>query len=694
MGIMKQEEAFKLAKELREKLLYHNKKYYDENISEISDYEYDKIHAQLETLEESFPELAEKSSPTQVIGGRASKKFSPVVHEVVMQSLHDSFSDEELVKFDERVRKVVRDVTYIVEPKFDGLSVSLEYKNGNFSLGSTRGDGAVGEDITENLKTIKNIPHKLSEALSLLEVRGEVFMSYDSFYALLKKQELEDEKPFKNPRNAAAGSLRQKDSEISAQRDLDIFVFNIQRIAGKELSNHKEALKYLKNLGFKTAPVYGEFETIYEALEKIREIGESRGDLSFQIDGAVVKVNNFVQRELLGSTSKFPRWAEAYKYPPEEKETKLLKIDLNVGRTGVITPTAVLEPVVLAGSCISRAVLHNEDFIIKAKDIREGDVVLVRKAGDVIPEVVKVVGHEPGSAPFKMPEFCPSCSSKISRQEGEAAWRCNATTCPAQLLRRLIHFVSKDAMDIDGLGPELLKHFLEDGLITSISDIFRLTREKLLAFSERKKMREKQQNLEENLLIEVTPKKQKPSEKWAENLLNAIETAKTQEAYRVIFALGVRHVGKQSAKLLAQHFGSLEALFLAEKEEIEKIEGFGPILSESVFEYFKLEQTRELIEDLKNLGINIKIQERAEAKILAGKTFVLTGTLETHTRETATELIEARGGKVTASVSKKTDYLLAGKEAGTKLTKAKALSVQVLSEEEFLAMVGAGLAEK
>ncbi|MDR1253701.1 MAG: NAD-dependent DNA ligase LigA [Oscillospiraceae bacterium] len=675
------EKAKKLVLELREKILYHNKKYYEEDKPEISDYEYDQIFVQLENLEKDFPELITEDSPTQTVGGMASKKFEPVVHEVFMPSLHDSFSDEELIKFDEYVKKIVKNATYIVEPKFDGLSVSLRYENGNFVLGSTRGDGAVGEDITENLRTIKNIPQKLSEELPLLEVRGEVYMPYDSFFSLLEKQELAGKKLFKNPRNAAAGSLRQKDSKVTAERNLDIFIFNIQKIEGLKLGNHKEALDYLKTLGFKTAPVYGDFQIISEALEKIHDIGNKRGDFPFQIDGAVIKVNSFADREVLGSTSKFPKWAEAYKYPPQEKEAELIKIDVNVGRTGVVTPTAIFNPVVLAGTTVSRAVLHNEDFI-KEKDIRVGDMVLVRKAGDIIPEIVKVVKHKANSLPFEMPRFCPSCFSEISRQPGESAWRCTNTSCPAQLLRHLIHFVSRDAMDIEGLGSELLKQFVDFGMVASISDVYRLKKEQLLAFLERK--RNEKQKLENSLL---NKKKPKPSEKWAENLLGAIEGSKTRELHRVIFALGIRHVGKQSAKLLVEHFSSLEEIIFAEKEELEKIEDFGPVLSNSVFEYFRLEQTKRLIEDLKKLGVVMaKWGKKAIEETLLDKTFVLTGTLKNYKREQITDIIEQFGGKVVASISKKTDYLLAGEKPGSKLDKAKTLGVKVISEDEFIEM--------
>ena len=451
---------------LREQIIYHNDRYYNQDSPEISDYEYDMLLKQLEEIEGEFPELITPDSPTQKVGGQAGEKFSPVEHTVPMESLHDSFSHDEIRDFNKRVKENAGNTVYVVEPKIDGLSVSAEYKNGVFVRGSTRGDGKVGEDITENLKTIKSLPMKLNKAVPYLEVRGEVYMSIDVFENLVARQEENDEKPFKNPRNAAAGSLRQKNADITKERQLDIFVFNIQQIKGETLTSHIQSLEYLKELGFTTLPFYYKCDDIDEVIDKIEEIGNKRGELPFQIDGAVIKVDNFEKREILGSTSKFPKWAEAYKYPPEEKETELLDIEINVGRTGVLTPTAIFAPITLAGTTVSRAVLHNEDFI-KQKDIRIGDTVILRKAGEIIPEVVAVARHKENSLPFEMPKICPSCSSPVAYENGEAALRCTNTDCPAQLMRHMIHFVSRDAMDIDGLGERVLRALVDNSLISS-----------------------------------------------------------------------------------------------------------------------------------------------------------------------------------------------------------------------------------
>ena len=474
---------------------------------------------ELEGIELAYPELVTEDSPTQRVGGAALNKFTPVTHEVPMESLHDSFSEEELFDFDRKVREVVPKVSYVVEPKFDGLSVSLEYRNGIFVRGSTRGDGSVGEDVTENLRTIKTIPKKLTRAVPFLEVRGEVYMSNESFLKLLERQELNEEKPFKNPRNAAAGSLRQKDSRITAQRELDIYVFNIQQIEGVALNTHKESLDYLTELGFHTPPFYNCYDDMDDVVKEIQRIGEQRGGVSFPVDGAVIKVNAFHDRELIGSTSKFPKWAEAFKYPPEEKETALLDIEINVGRTGVLTPTGLFEPVLLAGTTVSRATLHNEDFI-KEKDIRIGDTVVLRKAGEIIPEVVSVKAHKPDSKPYQMPEHCPSCGSKVQREPGEAALRCDNTQCPAQLLRHLIHFVSRDAMDMEGLGPAVLEQLVAHQLVSSPVDLYSLNKEALVDL-------------------------ERMGEKSAENLLNAVEKSKGNDFYRY---LRLRHPPHRSAR--------------------------------------------------------------------------------------------------------------------------------------------------
>ncbi len=650
------------ATELREQLHYHNNRYYNLDSPEISDYEYDMLLRELENIEEEFPELITEDSPTQRVGGERGEKFSPVEHIVPMESLHDSFSPDEIRDFDRRVREVVRDPEYVVEPKFDGLSVSCEYRNGRFVRGSTRGDGVVGEDVTENLMTIKSLPKTIENAPAFLEVRGEVYMSLETFERLTAEQENNGEKPFKNPRNAAAGSLRQKDARVTAKRHLDIFVFNIQRIEGVEILTHKASLDYLTELGFPTA-FYHTTDDIEEVLKEIDEIDKKRGELPCDIDGAVVKLNSLSDRARLGSTAKFPRWAEAYKYPPEEKETELLDIEINVGRTGALTPVGIFTPVLLAGTTVSRATLHNEDFI-KERDIHIGDTVLIRKAGEIIPEVLSVVKSKDGAEEFSFPEYCPSCGSKIVREEGEAAARCTNTACPAQLLRHLIHFVSRDAMDIDGLGPAVLEQLLENGLIKSFVDLYKLDLSSLAALDRK-------------------------GEKSASNLIASIEKSKKAEIYRLVYALGIRHIGEKAAKLLCERFLSIDALFEASVDEIASIDGYGMIMAQSVYDYFSLEETRELISELKALGVEMKPLEKKEKEgVFLGKTFVLTGTLPTMSRKEASLLIEQNGGKTSSSVSKKTDFVLAGEDAGSKLTKAQTLGITIISEEELKEMLG------
>ncbi len=653
--------AEKLLNELKEQINYHNKKYYEDDAPEISDYEYDMMLRQLESLEAQFPQLLTEDSPTQKVGGSAAAKFSPVEHKVKMESLHDSFSHDELRDFDRKVKAVFSDVKYVVEPKVDGLSVSAEYINGVFVRGSTRGDGLVGEDITENLRTIKSLPIHLNEDVPFLEVRGEVYMSKENFLALVREQELNEETPFKNPRNAAAGSLRQKDAIVTRKRNLDIVVFNIQQIDGKSLSSHKESLDYLRQLGFKASPADKTFVNIEDVIAEIERLGEVREQFDFGIDGAVVKVDAFSQREELGSTAKFPKWAEAFKYPPEEKETKLLSIEVNVGRTGALTPTAIFEPILLAGTTVSRAVLHNEDMI-REKDIRLGDTIIVRKAGEIIPEVVGVRRHNEDSMEFRMPEVCPSCGARVVKEDGEVVLRCTNTLCPAQLLRHLIHFVSRDAMDISGLGPAVIEQLVDDGQLSSIVDIYRLQREKLMSL-------------------------ERMGEKSADNLTSAIEVSKGREFYRFIYALGIRHIGKGAAKLLVKAFPSIESLYAATAEEMAAIDGFGEVMAQSVADYFSIEQNRRLISELADLGIKMHTDKEATSGgVFEGKIFVLTGTLPTLTRQQATEMIEKLGGKVSSSVSKKTDFVLAGEDAGSKLVKAQNLGVEVVSEEEFLGM--------
>lgn len=649
--------------QLTQQLKYHNDKYYNQDTPEISDYEYDMLLRQLEQLEDEYPQLKNEDSPTNRVGGKASEKFSSVVHTVPMESLHDSFSHSELREFDQRVRQLVGDVEYVVEPKIDGLSVSCEYENGIFVRGSTRGDGITGEDITENLLTIKSLPKRLKNVIPFLEVRGEVYMSNPSFIKLVEEQELNDEKPFKNPRNAAAGSLRQKNAKVTAKRNLDIFIFNIQQINGVQLNSHKESLDFLVQLGFPVPTSYKLFNNIEDVINDIEKIGNTRGDLQYQIDGAVIKINSFSQRKRLGSTAKFPKWAEAYKYPPEEKETKLIDIEVNVGRTGALTPTGIFEPVFLAGTTVSRAVLHNQDFISEL-DLRIGDTVLIRKAGEIIPEVVAVTSHAESSVPYTLPAVCPSCGSQVYKEEDEAVLRCTNTECPAQLLRHLIHFVSRDAMNIDGLGEAVLRQLVDSGLVNSPVDLYKLEKEQII-------------------------KLDKKGEKSADNLLKAIEKSKSNPLYRIIFALGIRHIGNKSAKLLCNALLSVENIMNAGVDEISSIEGFGGVMAESVAEYFSVQQNRELIMQLRTLGVQMQpLEKKAENGAFTGKTFVLTGTLPTLKRSEASKIIEELGGKISSSVSKKTDFVVAGEDAGSKLTKAQQLGVTIITEEELIAMSG------
>lgn len=646
---------------LRKTLNYHNKKYYENDAPEIEDYEYDALMQRLIDLEELYPALKTPDSPTNRIGGKADSQFTPVEHSVVMESLQDAFSKEDVFAFDKRVRDVVDNPIYVVEPKIDGLSVSLEYVNGIFSRGSTRGDGRVGEDITANLRTIQSIPMQIATPLPFLEVRGEVYMPRAVFEDLVKQQELHDEKPFKNPRNAAAGSLRQKDPKITRKRRLDIFVFNIQQINGKVLSFHNESLSYIKSLGFHTIDTCKECKTIEEALDEIERIGSVRGSLSYDIDGAVIKVNDFSMREALGSTAKFPKWAIAFKYPPEEKQTTLLDIEINVGRTGVLTPTGVFEPTTLAGTTVSRATLHNQDFIDE-KDIRIGDTVIIRKAGDIIPEVLSVVSHAQDSAPYKMPERCPSCGSVTVREEGEAALRCVNPDCPSQLLRTLIHFCSRDAMDIEGLGEAVIETLVDKKLLCDPADIYALKKDDIASI-------------------------ERMGEKSAQNLLDAAEKSKQNDLSKLLFALGVRHVGQKAASLLSEHFKSIDEIMTASKEQICQIDGFGEIMAESVCDFFALESSKKLIERLKAAGVNMNSLKETVDERFASMTFVLTGTLSKFKRSEASKIIESFGGKTSSSISKKTTYVLAGENAGSKLQKANDLGITVINEDEFEKMI-------
>ena len=646
---------------LCDKLNFHSYQYYVENNSDISDYEYDMLQRELLALEAQYPEFRRPDSPTTRVGGQAQSLFTEVRHEVRMESLQDAFSYGEIDDFDARVKERFPDATYVVEPKIDGLSVSLEYENGVFVRGSTRGDGDVGEDITENLRTVRSIPLQLRRPLPFIEVRGEVYMKKAVFEEIVAAQENRGETPFKNPRNAAAGSLRQKNAAVTAERKLDIFVFNVQRIEGDEITGHKQSLDLLKSLGFVTVPFYTPCADIGEAKAELTRIGEMRSSLFFDIDGAVIKVNDLSQRRALGSTAKFPRWAIAYKYPPEEKVTTLLDVEVTVGRTGALTPTAVFEPVLLAGTMVSRATLHNQDFIDK-KGLSIGDLIRVRKAGDIIPEVLQVERHDPHKPVYTLPDACPSCGAPVFRDPDGAFLRCNNPDCPAQALRNVIHFCSRDAMDIEGLGERIAELLVNEGRIKDAADIYLLKAEDIASLD-------------------------RMGEKSAENLISAIENSKKNDVSRLIFALGIQHIGQKAAKLLASRFGSLPALAAASAEEIAGIEGFGEVMARSAADWFSLPESRRLIDRLQAYGVNMQsLEEKADDRF-AGITFVLTGALTRYTRDEASAIIERFGGRTSGSVSKKTGIVLAGEDAGSKLRKANELGVRVISEAEFEEMI-------
>ena len=648
---------------LREQLRYHNKKYYDEDAPEITDYDYDMLSRRLRALEAEHPEFADPDSPTRRVGGTASEKFSKVVHAYPLESLQDVFSFEELSEFYDRVEGAVGRAEYVTELKIDGLSVALEYVDGVFVRGATRGDGAVGEDVTENLRTIRDIPKTLENAPHRLIVRGEVYMKRSVFDALNAELELHEKPLLANPRNAAAGSLRQKDSRVTAERRLSIFCFNIQNSDELPLESHTQALDYLKSLGFPVSPYYPVFTDPKDVEREILRMGESRGALDFDIDGAVVKVNSFAQRAALGSTAKFPRWAAAYKYPPEVKETRLTDITITVGRTGVLTPNAVLEPVRLAGTTVSRATLHNRDFI-RSLDVRVGDTVRVRKAGEIIPEIIGVVPDKrPADAvPFEMPRFCPVCGAPVYEDVDEAAIRCTGAACPAQLLRNLMHFASRDAMDIDGLGEAVLRLLVDEGLVASAADLYGLTAEQIEPLA-------------------------RMGRKSAENLVAAIAESKTRDLSRLLFAFGIRHVGQKAGKILSDHFGSLDAILAAPVEEMTEIRDIGLTTAESIAEWRSLDQSRALIEALRAAGVNFTGEKTARGDRFAGMTIVATGSLVKFSRKQINDLIESQGGRAAGSVSKKTSLVVAGENAGSKLKKAQELGVPVVTEDEFERML-------
>lgn len=661
---MDKKQAEKRIKELRKTVEYHAKKYYDEDKPEITDFEYDMMMLELRTLESQYPELITKTSLTQRVGGTVKEGFQKVEHEVPLQSLQDVFNFEEIEAFDERVKKQaeeneIQNPKYVVETKIDGLSAALEYVDGKFVRGATRGNGLVGEDVTENLKTVKTIPQELSEKINIT-VRGEVFISKKDFEKMNQEREENEEELFANARNAAAGSLRQLDSNITKKRPLDIYIFNVQKIEGKEFNSHFEELEYLSKLGFNVNPVKIYCDNIEEVKKAINKIGEDRESLTFGIDGAVVKVDDLKLREIMGTTSKVPKWAIAYKYPPERKETILKDIVCQVGRTGVITPMAILEPVKVAGSTISKTTLHNEDFI-KEKGLKIGDTVIIQKAGDVIPEIVEaVISKRTGEEKdFEMPRVCPVCGAEAVREEGEAAVRCTGIECPAKLYRNLVHFVSREAMNIDGLGESIIGILLEKKMIANIADIYDLKFEDIASLK-------------------------KNGKKFAQNLIDSINASKQNDLYRLITALGIRHVGTKAAKILAKRYENMDNLLEATIESLNQVEEIGPIVANSIREFFEQEQTKDLLKRLKEAGINMsRLKEDDGDDRFSGKTFVLTGTLEKYSREEASNLIEKFGGKTSSSVSKKTSYLLAGEDAGSKLTKAQSLGVQIISEEEF-----------
>ncbi len=647
---------------LRRQLEQAGYEYYVLDRPTMSDYDYDHLLRRLEELEQAHPEAVTPDSPTQRVGGRALEAFQQVVHPVPLESLQDVFDFSELEAFDQRVRAVTPEAQYVVEPKVDGLSVALEYENGLLVRGATRGDGRVGEDVTENLRTIRSIPLRIPNAPARLIVRGEVFMPKKVFHALNEERERRGEPLFANPRNAAAGSLRQLDPKVAASRRLDILVFNIQLAEGERFSTHLETLDYLSARNFKVIP-HTPCATVAQATAQIQEIGEGRENFQFDIDGAVVKVNDLTQRELLGSTAKFPRWAAAYKYPPEEKPSKVLDIVIQVGRTGVLTPKAVLEPVRLAGTTVTSATLHNQDFITE-KDIRIGDTVLVRKAGEIIPEVLSVLpDRRPAQArPYRFPEVCPVCGAPVARDEEGAHIRCTGAECPAQLLRNLTHFASRDAMDIEGLGVAVTESLVNAGLVRTPGDLYFLREEEIAGL-------------------------ERMGQKSAQNLLSALERSKGQDLSRLIYAFGIRQVGQKAGKVLAARFRTLEALQNASLEELTAVDDIGEITAKSILEWMASPQSRHLIARLREAGVNMTAAEQGEDQRFAGMTFVLTGALEQFTRDQAAGLIEARGGKVAGSVSKKTAYVVAGEAAGSKLRRAQELGVPVLSEAEFLQLL-------
>lgn len=666
---MNKKQAKDRIEELRRLTEYYAKLYYDEDKPEISDFEYDMLMVELRNLEKDYPEFSSDDSLTKKVGGHVKEGFGKVEHEIPLLSMQDIFNMNEVLDFVNRINRQAMEngfekPKFVVETKIDGLTAALEYKRGVFVRGATRGNGQVGEDVTENLKTIKNIPMVLKDKIDIT-VRGEVFIGKKEFEEMNKLREENEEELFANARNAAAGSLRQLDSNITKSRPLDIFVYNVQKIEGKNFNSHYEELMYLEELGFNVNPVKVYCKDENEVIAAVNKIGDDRDSLSFGIDGAVIKVDGLKLREFLGTTAKSPRWQIAYKYPPEQKETKLLDIVCNVGRTGVITPLAILEPVKVAGSTISKTTLHNEDFI-KEKGIKIGDTVVIQKAGDVIPEIVKVLEEKRtgNEEDFEMPKVCPVCGAKAVREEGEAAVRCTGIECPAKLYRNVVHFVSREAMNIDGLGENIIDQLMNKKLISNIADIYNLTFEDISSLK-------------------------KNGKKFAENLTNAIENSKQNDLNRLITALGIRHVGTKAAKTLARKFKNMENLSNANFEELSEIDDVGPIVANSISEFFSQEQTKDLLKKLEEAGVNMQVLnvDENEDDRFAGKIFVLTGSLDRYSRDQAAEIIEKFGGKTSSSVSKRTSYVLVGEDAGSKLTKAQSLGVTVITEDEFEKMI-------
>ena len=646
-------------KELTDLLNEANTKYYVLDAPEMPDFEYDRLLRELEELEAANPELAMPDSPTRRVGGEALSQFEKVQHPVPLMSLQDVFSTEELQEFLDKMKEAYPSAEFSVEPKIDGLSVALEYENGTFVRGATRGDGQIGEDVTENLKTIRSIPMTIPDAPGRLIVRGEVFMPKSVFEALNAEREEEGKALFANPRNAAAGSLRQLDPKIAAKRKLDILIFNVQLAEGVEFATHEQSLKYLKDRKFKVvgAKFYSEPAKV---IKRIDEINESREKFTFDIDGAVVKVNDLAQREALGATSKFPRWAAAYKYPPEIKETVVEEIVIQVGRTGVLTPKAVVRPVRLAGTTVTNATLHNQDFIT-ALGLGIGDTVKIRKAGEIIPEILEVTNHQSESV-YQIPTVCPVCGAAVERDADGAFLRCTGAACPAQLSRSLAHFVSRDAMDIDGMGKNIVSALIEKGFVKTPADLYYLT-------------------------VEEMKQLWSKGDTQARKLLKAIEESKGRDLSRLIFALGIRQVGAKAGKTLAGHFGDLDALINATLEELTGVEDVGEITARNILAWFAQPSAREMVERLRSAGVNFESQRTVSDARFAGMTFVLTGALTKFTRDQATEQIELFGGKASGSVSKKTTYVVVGENAGSKERKARELGIPILSEDDFLAMI-------